>query len=138
MQARSIGYDETTDIPLEKILTLYRSNGWSAAEKPEALRHALINSDSLVSAWDGPKLVGLGNAISDGSLVVYYPHLLVLPDYQGSGIGTGIMRVLLERYSGFHQQVLIADGRAVDFYANLGFERAGETRPMWIYRGRDH
>ena len=34
--------------------------------------------------------------------------------------------------------VTAADGRAVDFYANLGFERAGETRSMWIYRGRDH
>jgi GNAT superfamily N-acetyltransferase len=138
MPDRPIRYEETTDVPPEEVLALYRSNGWSAAEKPDALYRALMNSDALVTAWDGSRLVGLGNAISDGFLVVYYPHLLVLPDYQGRGIGDAIMRILLEKYAGFHQQVLIADGRAVGFYARLGFERAGETRSMWIFRGREH
>ncbi|GAL03228.1 histone acetyltransferase HPA2 and related acetyltransferases [Photobacterium aphoticum] len=32
------------------------------------------------------RLVGIGNAISDGHLVVYYPHMLVHPDVQGQGI----------------------------------------------------
>jgi GNAT superfamily N-acetyltransferase len=138
MPDRDIRYAETTDIPLDKVLALYRANAWSAAEQPDALYRALRNSDSLVSAWARQELVGLGNAISDRSLVVYYPHLLVLPEYQGKGIGAGIMRILLEKYAGFHQQVLIADGRAVDFYAGLGFTRAGETRAMWIYRGSEH
>ncbi len=43
-----------------------------------------------------------------------------------------------ERYQGFHQQVLIADGRTVEFYSRLGFEPAGATRSMWIYAGDDH
>ena len=77
---------------------------------------ALLNSHSLVTAWNGTTLVGLGNAISDGYLVVYYPHLLVLPEYQCKGIGTEIMRRLMERYQGFHQHMLVADGRARDFY----------------------
>ena len=67
-------------------MALYQANGWSAAEKPLLLQKALAASHSLVTAWDGPKLVGLGNAITDGYLVVYYPHLLVLPDYQGRSI----------------------------------------------------
>lgn len=53
------------------ILKLYQANKWSAAEKPELLMKALLNSHSLVTAWDGATLVGLGNAISDGYLVVY-------------------------------------------------------------------
>jgi len=91
-----------------------------------------------VTAWDSERLIGLGNAISDGFLVVYYPHLLVLPDYHGRGIGMQLMKMLMARYDGFHQQMLVADGRAIDFYRKCGFRRAGNTEPMWIYAGSDH
>lgn len=36
---------------------------------------ALRDSHSLAIARIGGNLVGLGNAISDGHLVAYYPHL---------------------------------------------------------------
>jgi GNAT superfamily N-acetyltransferase len=134
----AIRYSEIHDLPLESVLDLYRANDWSSARRPELLHRALLASHSLVSAWDDTKLVGLGNAISDGYLVVYYPHLLVLPDYQGRGIGTELMRRLLARYAGFHQHMLVADGRALDFYRKCGFERAGKTEAMWIYAGHDH
>ncbi len=126
------------NIPREKILRLYQANHWSAAEKPNALYQALLNSHALVTAWEDDKLVGLGNAISDGHLVVYYPHLLVHPDYQGQGIGQMIVEKLQEKYRHFHMQMLVADGRAIDFYKKMGFERAGETQSMWIYQGKEH
>ena len=138
MTAPIIEYRETRDLPLADVLALYRANEWSSAEKPELLHRALRASHSLVSAWDGDKLVGLGNAISDGCLVVYYPHLLVLPEYQRRGIGAQLLRRLVARYAGFHQHMLVADGRALDFYRKCGFERAGQTEPMWIYAGHDH
>ncbi|WP_286753981.1 MULTISPECIES: GNAT family N-acetyltransferase [Sphingobacterium] len=126
------------DLNANDVLQLYQANKWSAAEKPELLMKALLNSHSLVTAWDGPTLVGLGNAISDGYLVVYYPHLLVLPSYQGRGVGRLIMDKMQEIYRGFHMQMLTADGKAIDFYKKNGFERAGQTEPMWIYKGNDH
>jgi GNAT superfamily N-acetyltransferase len=138
MDAKCIDYSEARELPMEGVIALYRANAWSSAEKPELLRKALLASHSVVTAWDGSRLVGLGNAISDGHLVVYYPHLLVLPEYQGRGIGTELMRRLKARYDGFHQHMLIADGRALDFYRKCGFERAGKTEPMWIYAGHDH
>jgi GNAT superfamily N-acetyltransferase len=134
----SIRYSDTRELKIESLLVLYRANDWSSADKPELLFKALRGSHSLVSAWDGAKLVGLGNAISDGCLVVYYPHLLVLPEYQRRGIGRELMRRLTARYRGFHQQVLLGDGRALEFYRKCGFERAGKTEPMWIYAGHDH
>lgn len=133
-----ITYRETRDLSVETVLPLYRANAWSSAEKPELLHKALLASHSLVTAWDGPKLVGLGNAISDGYLVVYYPHLLVLPEYQGHGIGTCLMRMLMAHYEGFHQHMLVADGRAIEFYRKRGFDPAGKTQAMRIYAGRDH
>jgi GNAT superfamily N-acetyltransferase len=138
MPRDSIIYSEAFDLNPESVIALYRANGWSSAAKPELLLKALLASHSLVTAWHGQALVGLGNAISDGYLVVYYPHLLVLPEYQGRGIGSELMRRLLARYEGFHQHMLVADGRALDFYRKCGFERAGRTEPMWIYAGDDH
>jgi len=138
MTAAAIQYSETRDLPLESVLALYRANEWSSAQKPDLLHKALMASHSLVTAWDGSTLVGLGNAISDGYLVVYYPHLLVRPEYQGRGIGTGLMRRLMARYKGFHQHVVVAEGRALNFYRKCGFKRAGKTEPMWIYEGHEH
>jgi GNAT superfamily N-acetyltransferase len=131
-------FSDRRDLPFEGVVALYRANEWSSAGKPELLLKALSSSHALVSAWDGDRLIGLGNAISDGWLVVYYPHLLVLPEYQGRGVGSEIMRRLKARYEGFHQHMLVADGRATEFYRKCGFERAGGTEPMWIYAGNDH
>ena len=122
----------------EEVLTLYRANKWSSAEKPEALLAALRNSHTLVVARYKGKLVGLANAISDGHLVVYYPHMLVDPAYQRRGVGRKIMEAMQSVYGSFHQQMLTADGDAVEFYKSLGFERAGKTKSMWIYAGNDH
>lgn len=122
----------------EEVIRLYRANGWSSADKPAQLMAALRNSHALVTARIGDELVGLGNAISDGHLVVYFPHMLVHPAHQGKGVGRLMMRSMLDRYAGFHQMMLTADGEAIDFYKAMGFERAGKTEPMWIYAGNEH
>ena len=129
---------ETKEIELNDITSLYKANNWSSANKPELLYQALMNSHTLITAWEGDKLVGLGNAISDGHLVVYYPHLLVHPDYQGQGIGKMIFTRIQKKYVDFHMQILVADGKAIDSYKKMGFERAGNTEPMWIYQGNEH
>ena len=133
-----IQYSDTRDLARDAVIALYRANEWSSAEKPDLLLPALRASHSLISAWDGTKLVGLGNAISDGYLVVYYPHLLVLPEYRRRGIGKQIMKMLIARYKDFHQHIIMADSQALDFYRKCGFERAGKTESMWIYSGHDH
>jgi GNAT superfamily N-acetyltransferase len=122
----------------DEVLEIYKANKWSSSEKQAQLMAALQNSHSLVTARISGKLVGLGNAISDGHLVVYYPHLLVHPSYQRKGIGKKMMQALQDKYSTFHQQVLTADVNAIKFYTKLGFVRAGNTASMWIYLGNDH
>ncbi len=130
----------STDKVLEEsqVIALYEANEWSSAKKPAQLMQALLNSHSLITAYDNEHLIGLGNAISDGFLVVYYPHLLVLPEFQGQGVGKMILEKMQEIYQGFHMQMLTADGRAIDFYEKNGFSKAGETQSMWIYQGSEH
>lgn len=132
----------TKDLAPDDVLGLYRANKWSSAEKPERLMTALGNSDRVVTAWasgpaKGGALIGLGNALSDGALVVYYPHLLVHPDWHGKGVGRAIVRHMQEHYAGFHQHALIADAPAIGFYERCGFTRAGDCQAMWIYAGGD-
>ena len=133
-----IEYRDNKSVPREQIMALYLACEWSAAKKPDALCAALQNSHALITAWDGEKLIGLANAISDGHLVVYYPHMLVMPDYQGQGIGRRIMQRMHERYGHMHQQILVADGEAIGFYEKCGLEIAGKTQSMWIYDGDEH
>jgi ribosomal protein S18 acetylase RimI-like enzyme len=133
-----ITYRNTRALDIDKVVALYRANHWSSADKPRELRQALRHAHTVVTAWAHDELVGLGSALADGALVVYYPHLLVRPDYQRRGIGREIARRLMTRYAGYHQHVLVADGDAVHFYRRLGFQRAGRTEPMWIYAGREH
>ncbi|MEZ5613210.1 MAG: GNAT family N-acetyltransferase [Rhodocyclaceae bacterium] len=121
-----------------EVVELYKANAWSSAEKPRQLLAALRNSHALVTARVGGRLVGLGNAISDGRLVVYFPHMLVHPEFQRQGVGRAMMGTLMEKYEGFHQKMLTTDGEAVEFYKSMGFERAGRTEPMWVYAGNEH
>ena len=129
---------ENVELDFEQVLNMYKIQEWSSSEKPDLLKKALENSHHVVSAWDGDKLIGLGNAISDGHLVVYYPHLLVLPDYQEKGIGKRIMQKMQDKYKDFHQQQVVADKSAVKFYKKCGFEISSKCKPMWIFEGDEH
>jgi predicted N-acetyltransferase YhbS len=64
--------------------------------------------------------------------------MLVHPQYQRKGIGKKMIEAMQSKYSGFHQQMLTADGDAIEFYKAVGFTKAGETQSMWIYSGNEH
>ena len=138
MNTINIQLREDKHLPFDQLIDLYLANEWSSAKKPVQLYLGLTNSHCLITAWSGDRMIGLGNAIADGHLVVYYPHLIVHPEFQGKGVGSLIVKKLQEKYRGYHQQMLTADGRAIEFYKKHGFERAGNTEPMWVYEGKDH
>lgn len=77
-----------------EVIDLYSANKWSSAEKSEQFMAARSNSHSLVTAGVEKRSVGLGNAISDGYLVVYYPHMLVHPEFHRRGIGKQMMQAM--------------------------------------------
>ena len=74
----------------------------------------------------GAKLIGMGRIIGDGGCFFQIVDIAVLPDYQGQGIGYGIMERLMKR---LHEDAprsayvsLIADGDASRLYSKFGFE----------------
>jgi len=137
MLSEEVEYREGVELPREQVIHLYSQCRWSSADKPDALLFALSNSETIISAWHQNVLIGLGNAISDKALTVYYPHLLVLPSYQNMGIGRELMKRLQAPYINFHQQILLAINDAVPFYERLGFRPSQGVKAMWVYDESD-
>jgi GNAT superfamily N-acetyltransferase len=100
---------------------LYESARWLHFKLPGKLQEAYRNSDFVVTAWDGQRLVGVGRAVTDGCFSVYFPNILVHPEYRGRGIGRGIISKLIKHYKGFFSITAIAEEHmAENFLRNCG------------------
>lgn len=124
---------EVSNITKEGLEKLFLSLDWTSGTYPNKLYEAIMNSHSVVTAWDGDRLVGLINALSDGALTTYFPYVLSDPAYQGNGIGTVMMEMMLEKYKDFYTKVLVSYPEAVDFYRQLGFNEEPTHMAMFIY-----
>ena len=99
--------------------------GWPS--RPPLDRHLeiLLASAHVVLALDDEcgRVVGFVTAISDGVLSAYIPLLEVLPGYQGRGIGSELMRRVLERVEHLYMVDLSCDRDLVPFYERFGMRR---------------
>lgn len=101
-----------------------RAVGWvDRANDPERIRAAVEGSRWIVTAWDGPKLVGFCRAFTDGTLTAYVNNVAVLPAYQRRGIGLELVRRLMAGHDRV-AFVLHARQEIHPFYRALGFEPA--------------
>lgn len=99
------------------------------AEIPvEHARKALQNGLVNVSALYGGELVGMGRLVGDGAMYWYLQEIIVLPQFQGRGIGRMIVDHLVE-----YARVNSASGKFTTvggvsakgkepFYEKMGFE----------------
>jgi ribosomal protein S18 acetylase RimI-like enzyme len=95
--------------------------GWPNPPSAEAHYQILANSAEIVlSRIDDGMVVGFITAISDGISCAYIPHLEVLADYQGRGIGTQLVRRMLARLSHLYMIDLVCDLALQPFYERLG------------------
>jgi len=127
-----IRYSKTKAFDRTQLQELFLSVKWDSAKYPDKLRTAIMNSDAVYTAWDGEKLVGLINSLSDGVLNVTFPYLLVRPEYQRTGIGKQLVTLMLEEYTGYARKSLIAFDEQVKFYERCGFRVGTGTSPMFI------
>ena len=58
----------------------------------KALKNGLFN----VSAVCDGKVIGMGRLVGDGAMYWYLQEIIVLPEYQGKGIGKSIVNRLIE------------------------------------------
>ena len=132
-----IEYRYGNDLDLEAMLELYRDSTL-AERRPvddraiaaDMLRHANL----VVTAWDGPALVGIARTLTDYSYVGYLADLAVRRSYQRRGIGTALIEATRRKMGPRSMLVLLAAPAAVDYYPRLGFQPHSSA---WVLRAGD-
>ena len=116
---------------------LYQTTGWNEKYRlsPDELMQALRSSWYELSAYDGERLIGFGRLVSDGVLHAMIYELIVLPEYQGWGIGGELLGKLVERCheAGVRDiQLFCARGKRA-FYEKRGFVARPDDAPGMQY-----
>lgn len=101
--------------------------GWPNPPTPDAHLRLLLGSDLVEIALvkDTGQVVGFVTAITDGVLSAYIPLLEVLPEHQGRGIASELVRRLLKRLDHLYMIDLLCDAELQPFYEKLGMRPAG-------------
>ena len=122
-------YEMTNTITPEEYLAMRAAVGWSVFPVEQAI--AGLSNSYVWCIRDEGRPIAIGRAIWDHGYVIYIADVIVLPEYQGQGLG----RVLMESIMAFiHEQLkpgyrfmvsLLAAKGKEEFYQKFGFE----TRP---------
>jgi ribosomal protein S18 acetylase RimI-like enzyme len=86
------------------------------------LELAFRNSGVRCFASAGDRLIGAGRAISDGVWRAAIYDVVVHPEFQGKGVGTQILRQLVQEANVEVIMLFAAPGQ-VAFYSKLGFRK---------------
>ena len=120
---------EYTDYKEEEILRLYSEVSWTAYTKNMlALRQGFKNSLLTLAAYENDELLGIIRVVGDGFTIVFVQDILVFPNKQRQGIGTALLKAVLERFSNVRQIELATDNtpKTLAFYKSLGFSEFSE------------
>jgi len=136
----SISPTYTNYITVEDYNILFEAVGWGRCI-PARVQMALDRSDYLIAAQIEGRAVGMARVTHDG-LQALIKDVMVLPDYQGQGIGKtmmkGVMAFLEDLSSDGGILVNLMSARGKDsFYEQFGFksgpnEKRGPGMTKWI------
>lgn len=130
-----IDYKTGNALDLDEVIALYRASTLGERrpiDDRDRMRAMLEGANLVVTAWDGPRLVGIARSLSDFAYCTYLSDIAVDAAYQRQGIG----RELIQRtraLSGRATVLLFAAPAAVGYYPRLGF-KAGSG---WLLREGD-
>ena len=97
--------------------------GWPSPPSAETHLATLQGSTHVVVASYEGVIVGFINALSDGVMAAYIPLLEVRPEYQGQGVGTELVRRMLELLAPMYMVDLLCDAEVAPFYDRIGMQR---------------
>ena len=120
---------EYSDYKEDEIARLYSSVGWTAyTDNLTALRAGFDNSLLILGAYEQNELLGIIRVVGDGATIVFIQDILVFPEHQRKGIGSALLRVVLDRYSDVRQIELATDNtpNTIAFYKSMGFREYSE------------
>ncbi len=114
------------ELNVEAYLALRAGVHWKKLSRAQA-EVALKNSICVIAAYMDDTPVAMGRLVGDGAIICYVQDLIVLPDYQGNGIGSKVLLALrsyVEQLRLNHTEMMLclmcAKGRE-SFYNKHGF-----------------
>lgn len=93
-----------------------------AYDEPDVHRRAFEASHTTVFVYQATRLIGFGRAISDGVYQGAVYDVAIVPEFQRKGIGTIIMKKIMERLAGCNIILYAAPGKE-EFYKTLGLRK---------------
>ena len=129
---------EYKEYKAEEIRRLYTEVGWKAyTDNMTVLELGYKNSLLVLAAYEGDELLGIIRVVGDGYTIVFIQDILVFPSKQRQGIGTALIKAVLEKYSDVRQIELTTDNtdKTVSFYKSLGFAEFSEIGCCGFMRG---
>lgn len=128
-----IKYTEEKTFTQDQVQELFKSVGWISAEYPQRLHKALMNSQTVLTAWDGERLVGLARVLDDSELVAFVHYVLVHPEYQGQKIAGNMVEYIRDKYKNYlYIEGMPEDSKNVAFYERHGFHVMEDGTPIQI------
>ncbi|MGN0370021.1 MAG: GNAT family N-acetyltransferase [Butyrivibrio sp.] len=118
-----ITYTEEKKFTQDEVQSLFLSVGWVSGQYPSRLYKALMHSSTVITAWDGSRLVGLVRLIDDSELVAYMHYVLVDPAYHGQGIASNMIKMAKEKYRNYlYLEIMPEERKNASFYEKHGFQ----------------
>ena len=128
-----IQYTEEKIFTQEQVQELFLSVGWVSGQYPQRLYKALMHSSTVLTAWDGDRLVSLIRALDDSEMLAQIHYVLVHPDYQGQGIAGQLVERIKEKHKNFlYIEGMPEDETNVLFYEKHGFQRMAHGAAIQI------
>lgn len=108
----------------EQVIALYDNSGLTRPTKDAArIKKIYDNSNLIVTAWDGEKLVGISRCVTDWAWSCYLADLAVSHDYKKSGIGKRLIDLTKETVSDQTMVLLLSVATAMEYYPKVGFAK---------------
>ncbi len=136
MKKYNVKYNE---LSANDFISLWESV-WDEAPSFDQVKLAMDNTLFRVSIYDDNKLIAMARVIGDKGLNYYIKDVVVIPEYQGKGIGRMLINELLKYIndngiSGTEIFVeLCAMPNVIPFYEKLGFDSNEAQRLKMMYQ----
>jgi len=121
MQMNITYTSDINDIGVEMLEGFFA--GWAKPLTIEQHYSHLTKCAHFIAAIDNAKVVGFISALTDGIGCAFIPLLEVLPEYQKRGIGSELMRMMLDKLNDISAIDLMCDDNMQKFYERFGMKK---------------
>ncbi|MGG1678280.1 GNAT family N-acetyltransferase [Neobacillus sp. NRS-1170] len=119
-----ITYKISTKISPEDLSAVFKASGIiRPSDDLQRLQRMIDHADILITAWVNEKPIGIARALTDYSYCCYLSDLAVDKEYQKTGIGKELVRLVQEQIGEEATLILLASPVAMEYYPKIGFEK---------------